>query len=217
MQSHVRRSNVGHIALAAPVLHLWFLRSLPSRVGLLLDMKMMHLERVLYFDSFVVVDPGLTPLKQGQLLTEQERIDVHGEYGEDAISIMIGAEAIQAMLMSLDLPKMRENLRASLQMSDKKTQQQQIARRLRTVQAFLSSGNRPEWMVITILPVLPCDLRPLVQLEGGRFATSDLNNLYRQVINRNNRLRRLQALEAPEIILRNEKRMLQESVDFSLR
>ena len=211
--SKVRRDRMGHIELAAPVAHIWFLKSLPSRIGLLLDMKLKDLERVLYFENFIVIEPGLTPLKELQLLTEDELITYKDEYGDDSFTVGIGAEAIRDILIGLDLEKLAESLRVEIDESTSELKPIKLAKRLKVVEAFLSSGNKPEWMIMTIVPVIPPELRPLVPLDGGRFATSDLNDLYRRVINRNNRLKRLIELKAPEIIIRNEKRMLQESVD----
>ena len=211
--SRVRRERMGHIELAAPVAHIWFLKSLPSRIGLLLDMTLRDLERILYFENYVVIEPGLTPLKQGQLLTEEEYLRAQDEYGQDSFTAMIGAEAIREMLKSLDLEKMAADLRKEIGGSTGDLRSKKLAKRLKLIEAFIQSGNRPEWMVMTVIPVIPPDLRPLVPLDGGRFATSDLNDLYRRVINRNNRLKRLIELRAPDIIIRNEKRMLQEAVD----
>ena len=211
--SKVRRDRMGHIELAAPVAHIWFLKSLPSRIGLLLDMKLKDLERVLYFESFIVIEPGLTPLKEYQLLTEDELLAYKDEYGDDSFTVGIGAEAIRDLLVGLDLENLAESLRVEIAESTSELKPIKLAKRLKVVEAFLSSGNKPEWMIMTIVPVIPPELRPLVPLDGGRFATSDLNDLYRRVINRNNRLKRLIELKAPEIIIRNEKRMLQESVD----
>jgi len=211
--SKVRRERMGHIELASPVAHIWFLKSLPSRVGLLLDMTLKDLEKVLYFESFVVTEPGLTPLKQQQLLTEEEYLDAQDEYGEDAFTAMIGAEAMKQMLNALDMEEERTNLRVELKETNSEAKRKKLVKRLKLVEAFLASGAKPEWMVLDVVPVIPPELRPLVPLDGGRFATSDLNDLYRRVINRNNRLKRLIELRAPEIIVRNEKRMLQEAVD----
>ncbi|MGB0573673.1 MAG: DNA-directed RNA polymerase subunit beta' [Hyphomicrobiales bacterium] len=211
--SKVRRDRMGHIELAAPVAHIWFLKSLPSRIGLLLDMKLKDLERVLYFENFIVIEPGLTPLKELQLLTEEEVLNYKDEYGDDSFTVGIGAEAIRDLLTNLDLEKLAEQLRVEIDESTSELKPIKLAKRLKVVDAFISSGNKPEWMIMTIVPVIPPELRPLVPLDGGRFATSDLNDLYRRVINRNNRLKRLIELKAPEIIIRNEKRMLQESVD----
>ena len=211
--SKVRRERMGHIELAAPVAHIWFLKSLPSRIGLLLDMMLKDLERVLYFDRFVVIEPGLTELRPQQILTRKEHADAVKEWGEGSFTAGIGAEALQELLRNLDLEELRGRLREELASNITEPKQKKIAKRLKMVESMLRSGNRPEWMILTIIPVLPPDLRPLVPLDGGRFATSDLNELYRRVINRNNRLRRMLDTNAPEIILRNEKRLLQESVD----
>src|SRR6186713_3331348 len=211
--SRVRRERMGHIELAAPVAHIWFLKSLPSRIGLLLDMTLKDLERILYFEYYVVLEPGLTALKDRQLLSEDEYLKAQEEYGTDSFTATIGAEAIREMLKGIDLEKMQGELRAELAESDSDIKKKKIAKRLKIVEAFRHSGNKPEWMIMTVVPVIPPDLRPLVPLDGGRFATSDLNDLYRRVINRNNRLKRLMELRAPDIIIRNEKRMLQEAVD----
>ncbi|MGK2286668.1 DNA-directed RNA polymerase subunit beta' [Pedomonas sp. V897] len=211
--SKVRRERMGHIELAAPVAHIWFLKSLPSRIGLLLDMPLKDLERVLYFENFVVIEPGLTPLKKYQLLTEDQVFEAQEEYGEDAFTAGIGAEAIRELLMSLDLEAERTRLREELEQTKSELKPKKIIKRLNVIDSFIESGNRPEWMILTVIPVIPPELRPLVPLDGGRFATSDLNDLYRRVINRNNRLKRLIELRAPDIIVRNEKRMLQEAVD----
>ncbi|MEA3263373.1 MAG: DNA-directed RNA polymerase subunit beta' [Pseudomonadota bacterium] len=209
----VRRERMGHIELAAPVAHIWFLKSLPSRIGLLLDMQLKQLERILYFESYVVIEPGLTPLEKYQLLSEDELYDYQDEYGEDAFSAGIGAEAVKHMLMSLDLVQEKEDLLKELAETKSELKPKKIIKRLKVVESFIDSGNRPEWMILDVVPVIPPELRPLVPLDGGRFATSDLNDLYRRVINRNNRLKRLIELRAPDIIVRNEKRMLQEAVD----
>ncbi|WP_051610364.1 DNA-directed RNA polymerase subunit beta' [Terasakiella pusilla] len=209
----VRRERMGHIELAAPVAHIWFLKSLPSRIGLLLDMTLKDLERVLYFENFVVVEPGLTPLKQKELLSEEQYINAVEEYGQDAFTAGIGAEAIRDMLAEIHLEDEMEDLRDELRETNSEAKRKKLVKRLKLVEAFLESGSRPEWMILEVVPVIPPELRPLVPLDGGRFATSDLNDLYRRVINRNNRLKRLIELRAPEIIVRNEKRMLQESVD----
>ena len=211
--SRVRRERMGHIELAAPVAHIWFLKSLPSRIGLLLDMTLKDLERILYFEYYVVIEPGLTALEDRQLLSEDEYIKAQELYGADSFTALIGAEAIREMLKALDLDKMQADLRAEIAGSDSDAKKKKLAKRLKIVEAFQQSGNRPEWMILTQVPVIPPDLRPLVPLDGGRFATSDLNDLYRRVINRNNRLKRLIELRAPDIIIRNEKRMLQEAVD----
>src|SRR6476646_4091381 len=211
--SKVRRERMGHIELAAPVAHIWFLKSLPSRIGLLLDMQLKQLERILYFESYVVIEPGLTALEKYQLLTEDELLSAQDEYGEDAFSAGIGAEAVKQMLMDLDLEGERTALLEELSTTKSELKPKKIIKRLKVVESFLESGNRPEWMIMEVIPVIPPELRPLVPLDGGRFATSDLNDLYRRVINRNNRWKRLMELNAPEIIIRNEKRMLQEAVD----
>ena len=209
----VRRERMGHIELAAPVAHIWYLKSLPSRIGLLLDIQLKQLERILYFESYVVIEPGLTPLEKYQLLTEDELLEAQDEYGEDAFSADIGAEAVKVMLMDLDLEQEREDLMEELATTKSTLKPKKIIKRLKVVESFIESGNRPEWMILEVIPVIPPELRPLVPLDGGRFATSDLNDLYRRVINRNNRLKRLIELRAPDIIVRNEKRMLQEAVD----
>jgi DNA-directed RNA polymerase subunit beta' len=211
--SKVRRERMGHIELAAPVAHIWFLKSLPSRIGLLLDMQLKQLERVLYFESYIVTEPGLTPLEKFQLLTEDELLAAQDEYGEDAFTAGIGAEAVRQMLIDLDLAGEKEALLKELSETKSELKPKKIIKRLKVVESFLESGNRPEWMILEVVPVIPPELRPLVPLDGGRFATSDLNDLYRRVINRNNRLKRLMELRAPDIIVRNEKRMLQEAVD----
>jgi len=211
--SKVRRERMGHIELAAPVAHIWFLKSLPSRIGLLLDMQLKQLERVLYFEAYIVIEPGLTPLEKYQLLNEDELLEAQDEYGEDAFSAGIGAEAVRRMLEDLDLEGEKADLLKELAETKSELKPKKIIKRLKVVESFLESGNRPEWMILEVVPVIPPELRPLVPLDGGRFATSDLNDLYRRVINRNNRLKRLMELRAPDIIVRNEKRMLQESVD----
>src|SRR5450756_543466 len=211
--SRVRRERMGHIELAAPVAHIWFLKSLPSRIGLLLDMTLKDLERILYFEYYVVLEPGLTPLKDRQLLSEDEYIKAQEEFGADSFTATIGAEAIREMLKALDLDKMQAELRSGILETDSDIKRKKLVKRLKLIEAFGESGSRPEWMILDVVPVIPPELRPLVPLDGGRFATSDLNDLYRRVINRNNRLKRLIELRAPDIIVRNEKRMLQESVD----
>ncbi len=211
--SRVRRERMGHIELAAPVAHIWFLKSLPSRIGLLLDMTLKDLERILYFEYFVVIEPGLTPLKYRQLLSEDDYLRAQDEYGDDSFTAMIGAEAIRELLRSMDLEKLAADIRVEIANATTELKPKKLAKRLKIVEAFQASGNKPEWMILTHVPVIPPDLRPLVPLDGGRFATSDLNDLYRRVINRNNRLKRLIELRAPDIIIRNEKRMLQEAVD----
>ncbi|MBN9565187.1 MAG: DNA-directed RNA polymerase subunit beta' [Alphaproteobacteria bacterium] len=209
----VRRERMGHIELASPVAHIWFTKSLPSRIGLLLDFSLKDLERVLYFENYVVIEPGLTPLKYHQLLSEEEYLDAQDEYGEDAFSANIGAEALKIMLASIDLKTEQISLREELKTTNSEIRRKKLVKRLSVVDAFIDSNSRPEWMILDVIPVIPPELRPLVPLDGGRFATSDLNDLYRRVINRNNRLKRLIELRAPDIIVRNEKRMLQESVD----
>jgi len=212
IQSKVRRERMGHIELAAPVAHIWFMKSVPSRIGILLDMTLRDLERVLYFENWVVIEPGLTPLKQHELLGEEQVMRYRDEFGDD-FQVGIGAEAVRDMLKSLDLPREREQMRADLVETTSEAKRKKLVKRLKLTETFLESGNKPEWMVLEVVPVIPPELRPLVPLDGGRFATSDLNDLYRRVINRNNRLKRLIELRAPDIIVRNEKRMLQESVD----
>jgi DNA-directed RNA polymerase subunit beta' len=211
--SKVRRERMGHIELAAPVAHIWFLKSLPSRIALLLDMQLKEVERVLYFEQYIVLEPGLTPLKLHQTLTESEYLKAQEDYGDDSFTASIGAEAVREMLMAINLEQLREQLREELKTATGDLKPKKIAKRLKIVESFIESGNRPEWMILTQVPVIPPELRPLVPLDGGRFATSDLNDLYRRVINRNNRLKRLIELRAPDIIVRNEKRMLQEAVD----
>tara|TARA_S200000501_G_scaffold378303_1_gene440273 strand:- start:4107 stop:8507 length:4401 start_codon:yes stop_codon:yes gene_type:complete len=211
----VRRDRMGHIELASPVAHIWFLKSLPSRIGLLLDMTLRDIERILYFESYVVVDPGLTTLERGQLLNDEQYFEAMEEFGDEFVAKM-GAEAVQALLIDLDLEELVSELREEIPKTNSETKIKKLSKRLKLIEAFLGSGNKPEWMILEVLPVLPPDLRPLVPLDGGRFATSDLNDLYRRVINRNNRLKRLLELNAPDIIVRNEKRMLQESVDALL-
>ncbi|MFQ5488572.1 MAG: DNA-directed RNA polymerase subunit beta', partial [Gammaproteobacteria bacterium] len=211
----VRRERMGHIELASPVAHIWFLKSLPSRMGLLLDMTLRDIERVLYFEAFVVIEPGLTQLERGQLLTDEAYLDAIEEYGDD-FDARMGAEAVFELLRSLDIKSEVVQLREEISAAGSETKIKKLSKRLKLMEAFLASGNKPEWMVMSVLPVLPPELRPLVPLDGGRFATSDLNDLYRRVINRNNRLKRLLDLNAPDIIVRNEKRMLQEAVDALL-
>ncbi len=214
-QTKVRRERMAHIELASPVAHIWFLKSLPSRIGLMLDMTLREIERVLYFEAFVVVDPGMTPLERGQLLTDEMYLEAIEQYG-DEFDARMGAEAVREMLMTIDLQREVLQVREDIGATRSETKIKRLSKRLKLLESFIESGNKPEWMVLTVLPVLPPDLRPLVPLDGGRFATSDLNDLYRRVINRNNRLRRLLELNAPDIIVRNEKRMLQESVDALL-
>lgn len=213
--SKVRRERMGHIELASPVAHIWFLKSLPSRIGLLLDMTLRDIERVLYFEAFVVIEPGMTPFTKGQLLSEEAYHDAVEEYGSEFEALM-GAEAIQKLLKDIDLESEIIQMREEIPITSSDTKLKKITKRLKVMEAFAQSGNKPEWMILAVLPVLPPDLRPLVPLDGGRFATSDLNDLYRRVINRNNRLKRLLDLNAPDIIVRNEKRMLQEAVDALL-
>src|SRR5215203_7014373 len=205
--------RMGHIELASPVAHIWFLKSLPSRIGLLLDMTLRDLERILYFENYVVTEPGLTPLKYRELLNEEQYLNALDEYGDDAFRADIGAEAIRAMLSAIDLNEERPRLREELRETTSEAKRKKLVKRLKLCENFIESGARPEWMILELVPVIPPELRPLVPLDGGRFATSDLNDLYRRVINRNNRLKRLIELRAPDIIVRNEKRMLQESVD----
>ncbi len=214
-QTKVRRERMGHIELASPVAHIWFLKSLPSRIGLMLDMTLREIERILYFEAFVVVEPGMTPLERGQLLTDEQYLEAIESHG-DEFDARMGAEAIHQMLRTLDLQKEMVRVREDIDGTTSEAKIKRLSKRLKLIEAFIESGNHPEWMVMTVLPVLPPDLRPLVPLDGGRFATSDLNDLYRRVINRNNRLRRLLELNAPDIIVRNEKRMLQEAVDALL-
>ena len=211
----VRRERMGHIDLAAPVAHIWFLKSLPSRIGLLLNVTLREIERVLYFESYIVTDPGLTELEKGEILTEEEWVEKYEEFGDEFTAGM-GAEAVQVLLEELDIDDEIRIIREEIPQTNSETKLKKLSKRLKLLEAFKDSGNKPEWMIMNILPGLPPDLRPLVRLEGGRFATSDLNDLYRRVINRNNRLKRLLELNAPEIIVRNEKRMLQESVDALL-
>lgn len=211
--SKVRRERMGHIELAAPVAHIWFLKSVPSRIATLLDMTLKDVERILYFENYIVVEPGLTPMKMHQLLGENEYLKAQEDYGEDSFTASIGAEAIRDMLAAINLEALKISLREELKVATGELKPKKLAKRLKLVEHFIESGNRPDWMILTVVPVIPPELRPLVPLDGGRFATSDLNDLYRRVINRNNRLKRLIELKAPDIIVRNEKRMLQESVD----
>ena len=213
IQSKVRRERMGHITLATPVSHIWFLKSLPSRIGNAVDLSLKELEKVLYFESWIVLDPMKTPLKKKDLLTDEEYEEAREQYGSDSFVAGIGAEAIRQILEEIDLEKLYEELRSEISSAVSDTKKKKLVKRLKVVEALRKSKNKPEWMILTVLPVIPPDLRPLVPLDGGRFATSDLNDLYRRVINRNNRLKRLQELNAPEIIIRNEKRMLQEAVD----
>jgi DNA-directed RNA polymerase subunit beta' len=211
--SKVRRERMGHIELAAPVAHIWFLKSLPSKIGTLLDMTMADLEKVLYFDSYIILDPGETTLLKKQVISEEQYFQIIDHYNDNAITVGMGAESIKILLQEIDLASLRVELREESQSTRSQTKKKKLAKRLKIVEAFLESGNKPEWMVMDVIPIIPPELRPLVPLDGGRFATSDLNDLYRRVINRNNRLKRLLELGAPDIIIRNEKRMLQESVD----
>src|SRR5690242_7578029 len=206
---------MGHIELASPTAHIWFLKSLPSRIGLMLDMTLREIERVLYFEAFVVIDPGMTPMQRGQLLTDEMYLEAIEEHG-DEFDARMGAEAVYELMRTIDLNAEIASLREEIAGTNSESKIKRLAKRLKLIESFIESGNKPEWMVMTVLPVLPPDLRPLVPLDGGRFATSDLNDLYRRVINRNNRLRRLLELNAPDIIVRNEKRMLQEAVDALL-
>ncbi len=212
-KSNVRRERMGHINLATPVAHIWFLKSLPSRIALAVDMKLKEIERVLYFENFIVIEPGLTGLKRNQLLNEEELAKYQDEFGEEAFTTGIGAEAVLEMLKNLDLELEKKNLVSYIKETKSKVNEERAIKRLKLIESFIETGQKPEWMIMTVVPVIPPELRPLVPLDGGRFATSDLNDLYRRVINRNNRLKRLMDLKAPDIIVRNEKRMLQESVD----
>ncbi|QJC30503.1 DNA-directed RNA polymerase subunit beta' [Enterobacteriaceae endosymbiont of Neohaemonia nigricornis] len=214
-QTKVRRDRMGHIELAAPIAHIWFLKSLPSRIGLLLNIPLKDIERVLYFEAYIVIDEGTTSLKHQQILSEEQYLNALEEFG-DEFSAQMGAEAIQLLLKKINLTKVFNNLRNEINNTNSETKRKKITKRIKLLESFINSDNKPEWMILTVLPVLPPDLRPLVPLDGGRFATSDLNDLYRRVINRNNRLKRLLELSAPDIIIRNEKRMLQESVDALL-
>ena len=213
--SKVRRERMGHLELASPVAHIWFLKSLPSRIGLLLDMTLREIERVLYFEAYLVTDPGMTDLKRGQLMSEEEYLESLEQNGDDFTAAM-GAEAIHAILKKLDLRNAMDQIQEDMASTASQIKIKRYQKRIKLLEALINSGNRPEWMILQVLPILPPDLRPLVPLDGGRFATSDLNDLYRRVINRNNRLQRLLDLNAPEIIVRNEKRMLQKSVDALL-
>jgi DNA-directed RNA polymerase subunit beta' len=203
----VRRERMGHIQLAAPVAHIWFLKSLPSRIGLLLDMTLKDLERVLYFENYIVTEPGTTTLAERQLLTEEQYNQAMDQFGQDAFTASIGAEAIRDLMIGMDLRKLRDQLRQEIAEATTELKPKKLAKRLKVIEAFIESGNRPEWMILTVVPVIPPELRPLVPLDGGRFATSDLNDLYRLVINRNNRLKRLMEQRAPDINIRNEKRL----------
>ena len=213
IQSKVRRERLGHIELATPVAHIWFLKSLPSRIGNLLDITLKDLEKVLYCESYIVTNPGKTPLAKGELLTEDKYHRALDDYGDGAFEAGMGGAAVRDLLCQIDVESLSEELRAEMRTATSDAKRKKLAKRLKVTESFRVSGNRPEWMMLEIVPVIPPDLRPLVPLDGGRFATSDLNDLYRRVINRNNRLKRLQELNAPDIIIRNEKRMLQEAVD----
>ena len=210
-RAKVRRERMGHIELAAPVSHIWYFKGIPSRIALMLDISPRMLEKVLYFASYIVTDPGLTPLEPKQLLSEKEYWEMREKY-EDEFEAGMGAESIKKLLVDIDLDQLSQELKTELEESQGQ-KKVRIAKRLEVVEAFRMSGNKPEWMIMDVIPVIPPEIRPMVQLDGGRFATSDLNDLYRRVINRNNRLKRLLELEAPDIIVRNEKRMLQEAVD----
>ena len=212
IQSKVRRERLGHIELACPVSHVWFFKGLPSRIGHLLDMTLRDLEKILYFEAYVVIEPGDTDLQPQEILTEEKFRKAREQFG-DRFEAGMGAEAIHTMLARLEIPKLAQDLREEMRQTSSAQQEKKLAKRLKVVEAFLYSGNKPEWMILEVIPVIPPDLRPLVPLDGGRFATSDLNDLYRRVINRNNRLKRLIELNAPDVIIRNEKRMLQEAVD----
>ena len=213
IQTKVRRERMGHIDLAASVAHIWFLKSIPSKIGMFLNMTLKELERVLYFESYIVIDPKDTPLKKGDLISEEKHREIREKYGDDAIEAGVGAEAVKQLLQKVDVEDLAERLRFEMKETQSETKRKKLAKRLWVIEAFRDSGNKPEWMILDVIPVIPPDLRPLVPLDGGRFATSDLNDLYRRVINRNNRLKRLLELNAPDIIIRNEKRMLQEAVD----
>src|SRR2546426_4904999 len=213
-RARVRRERMGHIELASPVSHVWFFKGLPSRIGQLLDMSLRELEKILYFEEYVVVDPGKVPgLKKKDLITVDKARKHADEHGPDALKVGMGAEAIRDLLRGMDLDGLARELRAQMLVETSVQKRKKFVKRLKVIEAFLKSGNQPEWMILEVIPVIPPELRPLVPLDGGRFATSDLNDLYRRVINRNNRLKRLMDLKAPEIIIRNEKRMLQEAVD----
>ena len=211
--ARVRRERMGHIELAVPVAHIWFLKSMPSRLGLLLDMTARSLERVIYYENFMVIDPGKTPLEPKQLLTDTEYRQALDEYGDDSFVAKMGAEAVREALKGMDMVATVAELQEQMRATRSKQIKKKLSKRLKVIQGFIHSKSRPEWMVLEVLPVIPPDLRPLVPLEGGRFATSDLNDLYRRVINRNNRLRNLMQLKTPDVIIHNEKRMLQEAVD----
>ena len=212
IQSKVRRERMGHIRLATPVAHIWFLRSIPSKIGILLDMTLRELERILYFEAYLVIDGKETPLKNGETLSEERYREARDKYG-DGFAVAQGADAIRELLKATNVKELSQKLRTEMKETSSEAKKRRLAKRLKVIESFLESGNKPEWMILEVVPVIPPDLRPLVPLDGGRFATSDLNDLYRRVINRNNRLKRLLELNAPEIIVRNEKRMLQEAVD----
>ena len=212
IQSKVRRERMGHIRLATPVAHIWFLRSIPSKIGILLDMTLRELERILYFEAYLVIDGKETPLKKGETLSEERYREAREKYG-DGFAVAQGADAIRELLKATNVKELSQKLRIETKETSSEAKKRRLAKRLKVIESFLESGNKPEWMILEVVPVIPPDLRPLVPLDGGRFATSDLNDLYRRVINRNNRLKRLLELNAPEIIVRNEKRMLQEAVD----
>ena len=205
-KSNVRRERMGHINLATPVAHIWFLKSLPSRIALAVDMKLKEIERVLYFENFIVIEPGLTGLQKNQLLNEEELAKYQDEFGEESFTAGIGAEAVLEMLKNLDLELERKNLVSFIKETKSKVNEERAIKRLKLIESFIETGQKPEWMIMTVVPVIPPELRPLVPLDGGRFATSDLNDLYRRVINRNNRLKRLMDLKAPDIIVRNRKK-----------
>ena len=211
--SRVRRERMGHIELAVPCTHIWFYKCMPSRLGLMIDMSSRHLERVIYYEDYLVIDPGNTPLTKGQLLNENEYREALDQYGEDSFRAGMGGEAVRDLMKDIDLATLQKEIEEQMAATRSKQNRKKYAKRIKLVQGFMNSNTRPEWMVLDVLPVIPPDLRPLVPLEGGRFATSDLNDLYRRVINRNNRLRNLLLLKTPEVIIRNEKRMLQEAVD----
>ena len=213
IQSKVRRERMGHIELAAPVAHIWFLKGVPSRIGTLLDMSLKQLEKILYFESYVMVDPGSTSMSEQELVSEEQLRSLQSEYGSGAFKVGIGAEAIRELLRKVDINTQWDELHVKAKASASAALKKKYAKRLKVLEAFRRSGNKPEWMIMDVIPVLPPELRPLVPLDGGRFATSDLNDLYRRVINRNNRLKRLIELKAPGVIIRNEMRMLQEAVD----
>ena len=215
--ARVRRERMGHIELAVPVSHIWFFKCMPARIGLVLDMTARNLERVIYYEDYLVIDPGSTPLKQNQLLSETEFREARETYGAEAFVAKMGAEAVREAMMRVDLSKQIDALQIAMTETKSKQIRKKVAKRIKLLQGLLASKSRPEWMILTVLPVIPPDLRPLVPLEGGRFATSDLNDLYRRVINRNNRLKNLLQLKTPEVIIRNEKRMLQEAVDALVR